>query len=62
MRYAVDMQPGRFTGWKSDSPAAAWYFLFFFTKNVAQREFFCEKDRASSALPEAISTSGEGTA
>ncbi len=40
--YAVRVQTGRFTRWKPDSPAAAWYFFIFFTKN-SQSEFFVKK-------------------
>jgi hypothetical protein len=37
---------------KPDSPAAAWYFFIFFTKNFHFVKIFCEKDQVSSALPE----------
>jgi hypothetical protein len=37
---------------KPDSPAAAWYFFIFFTKNFHKVKIFCEKDQVSSALPE----------
>ncbi len=36
------VQTGRFTRWKPDSPAAAWYFFIFFTKN-SLCEFFVKK-------------------
>jgi hypothetical protein len=31
-RYAVVLQTGRLIRWKPDSPAAAWYVIFLFTK------------------------------
>ena len=43
-RYAVDIQPGRFTRWKPDSPAAAWYSIIFFTKIWLEEPNFREKD------------------
>jgi len=42
-RCAVDMQTGRFTRWKPDSPAAAWCFFIFFTKMWLTKPHFCEE-------------------
>jgi hypothetical protein len=46
------MQTGRLTPWNLDSPAATWYFCFFFTKMLHEMQHFCEKEMESSALPE----------
>jgi len=56
------MQTGRFMRWKPDSPAAAWYSLFFFTKNFAQSAKFFVKKKESPALPEATFPFGSVTA
>jgi hypothetical protein len=40
----VDDQTERFTRWKPDSPAAAWYFLFFFTKILYDVQNFVKKN------------------
>jgi len=48
--YVVDIQTGRFTRWKLDSPPAVWYFFFLFHEHVAQGANFREKDLVFSAL------------
>jgi hypothetical protein len=55
------MQTGRFTRWKPDSPAAAWYAFYLFHKKFTLW-IFCEKDQESSTLPEAQRSSGSVTA
>jgi hypothetical protein len=35
--FAVGVQTGRFTRWKPDSPAAAWYLIFLFHEMLARR-------------------------
>jgi len=52
-RYTVSMQPGRLTGWKPASAAAAWYGFLLFTKNWLGEPIFREQDLVFSALPEA---------
>ncbi len=50
--YAVQTVPTACQPQKPDSPAAAWYFFIFSTKNVHKVNIFCGKDLVSSALPE----------
>jgi hypothetical protein len=52
-RYAVDIQSGRFTRWKPDSLAAAWYCFIVFTNIWLFEPNVRENDLVSSALPEA---------
>jgi len=37
------MQPGYFTRWKPDSPAAAWYTFCLFHKKIHVVDFFVKK-------------------
>ncbi len=60
--YAVRVQTGRLIRRKPDSSAAAWYSCFFFTKHFHKVKMFGEIRMVPSALLEAISTSGSGTA
>ncbi len=53
--YAVGVWTGRLPRWKPDSPAAAWYCFFLFTKFWLKEPKFREQELVSSVLPEAIS-------
>jgi hypothetical protein len=50
--YAVWVQMGRFTRWKPDAPAAAWYFFVFSGKFGSESQIF-RKRMSHSTLPEA---------
>jgi hypothetical protein len=41
--YTVDMQTGRFTRWKRDAPAAAWYAFALLHKNIHSVNVFVQK-------------------
>jgi len=47
---------------KADSPAAAWYAVYLFHKKIHGVNFFVNKDRESSTLPETISATKPGIA
>jgi hypothetical protein len=47
---------------KPDSPAAAWYFFVFSTKNSHKVKIFCGKDLISSALLETLFSAKHGIA
>ncbi len=44
-RYAVRVQTKCFIRWKSDSPAAAWYFFFLLHTKIHNMNFLCKRSR-----------------